>query len=63
MLTRPSPSHIWDISSEELTLVAGGRINLRADGPMPRPQPPAGGAAGYFLPEMEMDTGPIYLPF
>lgn len=53
---------IRDISDEDLAHVAGGMINLRQDGPMPRPQEPAGHGAGYFLPEMEMDTGPIYLP-
>lgn len=53
---------IQEISDQDLVLVAGGRINLRQDGPAPRPQQPGGGA-GYFLPEMEMDTGPIFLPF
>lgn len=54
---------IQEISGEALAQVAGGMINLRQDGPMPRPHEPAGHGAGYFLPEMEMDTGPIYLPF
>ena len=50
---------------EEVSAVAGGRINLYGDLPRP-PRPPiepGHGAGGYCLPEMEMDTGKIFLPF
>jgi hypothetical protein len=53
---------IRGISDEELVHVAGGMIKLPRERPMPLPQEPAGPGVGYFLPEMEMDTGLIFLP-
>ena len=62
-VTHTEMDRIREVSAQELQHIAGGRINLRQDGPAPRPQEPSGHGIGYFLPEMEMDTGPIFLPF
>ena len=51
---------------DEMEAVSGGRMNSYPDGIRPlRPQRPDSynsSGAGYFLPEMEMDTGIVYLP-
>ena len=59
-----SQSNFQEILLDEVDAVAGGRMNQYGDLPRP-PRPPiepGHGAGGYFLPEMEMDTGIIYLP-
>lgn len=57
-------SCMQQLSWEETACVAGGMINLHSERPRKPPIEPGhpGGGAGYFLPEMEMDTGIIYLP-
>lgn len=55
-------SNFQELLPEEASAIAGGMINLRGDGPPRHPPIEPGHGAGYFLPEMEMDTGIIYLP-
>ena len=60
-----SLSDLQTVSPEEATAVAGGKMNQYGDIPRPIHQPidSGHGAGGYSLPEMEMDTGIIYLHF
>ena len=57
-------SCMQQLSREEAASVAGGMINQHTERPRKPPIEPGhpGSGAGYFLPEMEMDTGIIYLP-
>ena len=55
-------SHAIELRREAMEHVRGGRINLRKFGPTPTHSSSDGSGAGYFLPELEMDTGgPVYL--
>lgn len=51
------------LHANEVAQVAGGMINQRTDRPIKPPIEPGhtGGGVGYFLPEMEMDAGIIFL--
>jgi hypothetical protein len=51
------------LHASEVAQVAGGMINQRTERPIKPPIEPGhtGGGVGYFLPEMEMDTGIIFL--
>ncbi len=50
------------LNREEAEAISGGKINHRDESPPPIPRDPGHGASTYYLPEIEMDTGPIYLP-
>lgn len=63
MLSIEDLSYMIEIGREAMEYVRGGRSNLHKLGPTPTHTAADGLGAGYFLPEMEMDTGePIYLP-
>jgi hypothetical protein len=62
-LTIKDLSSTEELGHEAMEDVRGGRINLRQFGPTPKQPVDDGLAGGYFLPEMEIDTGgPVFLP-
>ena len=58
MLSIEDLSYMIEIGREAMEDVRGGRINLHKLGPTPKHTAADGLGAGYFLPEMEMDTIP-----